>query len=131
MPEEFARRRILVEYVLIAGVNDREEDALKLARLLSGLEVKVNVIPLNEIGALPTRNLQSGRFEGASAISGERLAEAYLGRRVACAHCPVACVHLWRRRVCAHVRPQRDARLSHRAGVSSRLPDRRAAQSPG
>lgn len=42
------RRRILVEYVLIAGVNDREEDALKLARLLSGLEVKVNVIPLNE-----------------------------------------------------------------------------------
>ena len=42
------RRRILVEYVLIAGVNDREQDARKLARLLSGLEVKVNVIPLNE-----------------------------------------------------------------------------------
>ena len=42
------RRRILVEYVLIADVNDREEDALRLARLLSGLEVKVNVIPLNE-----------------------------------------------------------------------------------
>jgi len=38
--------------------------------------------------------LQSGRFEGASSISGERLAEDYLGRRVACAHCPVACVHL-------------------------------------
>ena len=42
------RRRILVEYVLIAGVNDREEDARRLARLLSGLAVKVNVIPLNE-----------------------------------------------------------------------------------
>jgi 23S rRNA (adenine2503-C2)-methyltransferase len=42
------RRRILVEYVLIAGVNDREEDALRLTRLLFGLEVKVNVIPLNE-----------------------------------------------------------------------------------
>ena len=58
------------------------------------LGTAVNVIPLNEIGALPTRNLQSGHFEGAQAISGERLAEAYLGRRVACAHCPVACVHL-------------------------------------
>ncbi len=42
------RRRILVEYVLIAGVNDREEDAVRLARLLRGLPVKVNVIPLNE-----------------------------------------------------------------------------------
>ncbi len=54
----------------------------------------INVIPLNEIGALPTRNLQSGHFEGAPEISGEHLAEAYLGRRVACAHCPVACIHL-------------------------------------
>ncbi len=42
------RRRILVEYVLIAGVNDREEDARRLARLLAGMTVKVNLIPLNE-----------------------------------------------------------------------------------
>ena len=42
------RRRILVEYVLIAGVNDREDEAWHLSRLLAGLEVKVNVIPLNE-----------------------------------------------------------------------------------
>lgn len=54
----------------------------------------INVQPLDAIGALPTRNLQSGRFESAEAISGERLAADYLGRRVACAHCPVACVHL-------------------------------------
>ena len=46
------------------------------------------------MGALPTRNLQSGHFEGAAAISGEQLAADYLGRRVACAHCPVACIHL-------------------------------------
>ncbi|MBN1994388.1 MAG: aldehyde ferredoxin oxidoreductase family protein [Anaerolineae bacterium] len=58
------------------------------------LGTPVNVLPLNHIGALPTRNLQSGRFEGAETISGEHLAEEYLGRRVACAHCPVACVHL-------------------------------------
>ncbi len=42
------RRRITIEYVLIAGVNDRPEDAIRLARLLAGIPVKVNVIPLNE-----------------------------------------------------------------------------------
>src|SRR4029079_12489679 len=41
------RRRILVEYVLIAGVNDSPEDAARLARLLRGLTAKINVIPLN------------------------------------------------------------------------------------
>ena len=34
--------------MLIAGVNDRTEDAERLARLLRGMRVKVNVIPLNE-----------------------------------------------------------------------------------
>jgi aldehyde:ferredoxin oxidoreductase len=58
------------------------------------LGTAMNVLPLDAIGGLPTRNLQSGRFEGAEAISGERLAAEYLGRRVACAHCPVACIHL-------------------------------------
>ncbi len=58
------------------------------------LGTAINVNPLNAIGGLPTRNLQSGHFEGAEAISGEHLAEEYLGRRLACAHCPVACVHL-------------------------------------
>jgi len=43
-----SRRRITVEYVLIAGRNDSREDAKRLARLLRGLAVKVNVIPLNE-----------------------------------------------------------------------------------
>jgi len=40
-------RRITVEYVLIAGVNDTPEDAQRLAAFLSGLRVKVNLIPLN------------------------------------------------------------------------------------
>lgn len=58
------------------------------------LGTPMNVLPLDAIGALPTRNLQSGRFEQAEQISGEHLAAQYLGRRVACAHCPVACIHL-------------------------------------
>jgi aldehyde:ferredoxin oxidoreductase len=58
------------------------------------LGTAMNVNPLNAMGGLPTRNLQSGHFEGAEKISGESLAENYLGRRVACAHCPIACIHL-------------------------------------
>lgn len=42
------RRPITAEYVLIAGVNDSPEDARRLARLLRGMAVKINVIPLNE-----------------------------------------------------------------------------------
>jgi len=58
------------------------------------LGTPINVGPLNELGALPTRNLKQSRFEGADALSGEHLAERYLGRRLACAHCPVACIHI-------------------------------------
>ncbi|MEP6801079.1 MAG: 23S rRNA (adenine(2503)-C(2))-methyltransferase RlmN [Acidobacteriota bacterium] len=43
-----SHRRMTAEYVLIAGVNDSPEEAGRLARLLGGLRVKVNVIPLNE-----------------------------------------------------------------------------------
>jgi len=41
------RRRITFEYVLIAGVNDSEDDARRLVLLLRGLRKKVNLIPLN------------------------------------------------------------------------------------
>jgi 23S rRNA (adenine2503-C2)-methyltransferase len=41
------RRRITAEYVLLAGVNDSADDARKLARLLRGIPVKINVIPFN------------------------------------------------------------------------------------
>ena len=58
------------------------------------LGTAMNINPLNQISGLPTRNLQAGFFEEAEEISGENLAENYLGRRVACAHCPVACIHL-------------------------------------
>jgi len=41
------RRRITIEYVLLAGENDSEADAVRLAGLLKGLPVKVNLIPYN------------------------------------------------------------------------------------
>jgi 23S rRNA (adenine2503-C2)-methyltransferase len=40
-------RRITIEYVLLAGINDGPEDARRLPRLLRGLPVKVNLIPFN------------------------------------------------------------------------------------
>jgi len=50
------RRKVFVEYVLLAGVNDRYEQAQELARLLNPRFFKVNLIPYN-----PT-----GRFEGSA-----------------------------------------------------------------
>ena len=46
------RRMITFEYILIAGVNDRDEDAVKLVRLLAGIRAKVNLIPLNSFPGL-------------------------------------------------------------------------------
>lgn len=42
-------RKITVEYALIDGVNDRDLDARKLAALLRGVRVKVNLIPMNPV----------------------------------------------------------------------------------
>jgi 23S rRNA (adenine2503-C2)-methyltransferase len=41
------RRRMTFEYVLLEGVNDAPEEALRLARLLKGIRAKVNLIPFN------------------------------------------------------------------------------------
>jgi 23S rRNA (adenine2503-C2)-methyltransferase len=44
------RRRVFVEYVMLAGVNDRYEQALALAKLLDTKVFKVNLIPYNPTG---------------------------------------------------------------------------------
>jgi 23S rRNA (adenine2503-C2)-methyltransferase len=41
------RKRITFEYVMLAGVNDRPEDARALTRALTGIRCKVNLIPFN------------------------------------------------------------------------------------
>ncbi len=58
------------------------------------LGTAMNVLSLNQSKALPTKNLLVEKFEGAEALSGESLVKNYLGKRIACAHCPVACVHI-------------------------------------
>ena len=47
------RRRIFIEYTLVAGKNDTLSEASKLARLLRDLPVKINLIPMNPIDASP------------------------------------------------------------------------------
>jgi 23S rRNA (adenine2503-C2)-methyltransferase len=41
------RRRVTFEYVLLAGVNDSNDDARRLVKLLRGMPCKVNLIPWN------------------------------------------------------------------------------------
>ena len=41
------RRKITVEYVLLGGINDSLDDARRLTRLLEGIPVKINLLPLN------------------------------------------------------------------------------------
>ncbi len=67
-----------------------ESDAMKKYHLLG---TAVNVKPLNEKRGLPVMNLKKTSFEYAENLSGESLAEI-IGRRVACSHCPVACIHI-------------------------------------
>jgi 23S rRNA (adenine2503-C2)-methyltransferase len=43
-----SRRMITFEYVLINGINDTLDDAKRMARLISGIPCKVNLIPFNE-----------------------------------------------------------------------------------
>lgn len=46
---EKTKRRITIEYTLMQGINDREEDLKELIRLLKGLNCHINLIPLNPI----------------------------------------------------------------------------------
>jgi len=56
-------RRITFEYVLLAGVNDGDEDAVRLARLVRGIASKVNLIPYNDNPGLEFRSPAPERVE--------------------------------------------------------------------
>jgi 23S rRNA (adenine2503-C2)-methyltransferase len=59
------RKRITFAYTMLKGVNDSDEDAKRLTRLLHGLRAKVNLIPFNPFPGtefLPTPRPQIDRF---------------------------------------------------------------------
>jgi len=51
--ERRRRQRVTFEYVLLHGVNDSPAQARQLAKLLHGIQAKVNLIPYNENPKLP------------------------------------------------------------------------------
>jgi aldehyde:ferredoxin oxidoreductase len=59
------------------------------------LGTAANLTALNELGALPWRNLQATKDDAKiGGISGERFADDTLLRNAACAGCPVGCIHI-------------------------------------
>ena len=52
-------REITLEYILLAGVNDRPEHAAQLARICRTLRANVNLIRYNEVAGLPYKRPES------------------------------------------------------------------------
>jgi aldehyde:ferredoxin oxidoreductase len=67
-----------------------------------------NVLTLNRLGLLPTRNLRNSVFEAAEQISGEYMQSHYREKTVACSGCPIACEQVAR----VHKGPYDGARAS-------------------
>jgi 23S rRNA (adenine2503-C2)-methyltransferase len=74
------RRRITFEYVLMDGVNDTPEDALRLVGLLKGLKKKVNLIPLNADPWVPLKPPSEERVLAFQKILVEHHLTAYIRR---------------------------------------------------
>ena len=93
-----------------------------------------NLLTFNRLNALPTRNFQTGQFEGAEAISGEMLNDAHRVTRSACAACTIGCEHIYRET--GDRRPETGVRLEYESlfalgplcGVSDREAILRAAR---
>ena len=66
------RSRITFEYVLLSGVNDRPEDARRLAKLLAGVKSKVNLIPLNAAPGIPFERPSDAAIDQFARILAER-----------------------------------------------------------
>ena len=88
--------------VRVASMDALEPLVMELARRCvgpmtekyRGIGTVSNVLVLDYLGALPTRNYRQGSFESAEKISGEMLNRYHLERRVACSGCPVGCEHI-------------------------------------
>ena len=55
--------RITFEYVMLDGVNDSDEDARRLVRLIRGIPAKINLIPFNEWPGAPYQRSSWERIE--------------------------------------------------------------------
>ena len=59
------------------------------------LGTATNLLTFNRLGALPTRNFQSGTFEGAASISPEQIRTTHTRTRASCVACTIGCEHIY------------------------------------
>ena len=62
------RQRVFFEYVMLDGVNDSDDDARRLVRLLRGIRSKVNLIPFNDWDGAPFQRSPLARILAFQAI---------------------------------------------------------------
>jgi 23S rRNA (adenine2503-C2)-methyltransferase len=74
------RERLTFEYVMLDGVNDSDEDARRLVKLLNGVRAKVNLIPHNPAPELPYRASPMERILSFQKILVERDVPAFIRR---------------------------------------------------
>lgn len=55
--------RITFEYVMLKGINDSDEDARRLIKLIRGIPAKINLIPFNEWPGAPYERSEWERIE--------------------------------------------------------------------
>jgi aldehyde:ferredoxin oxidoreductase len=55
-----------------------------------------NLLMFNRLGTLPTRNFQSGTFDGAETLAPEAIGQTYERTRASCAACTIGCEHIFR-----------------------------------
>ena len=61
-PKVSNSERITFEYVMLDGVNDSDEDARRLVKLIDGIPAKINLIPFNEWPGAPYKRSSNNRI---------------------------------------------------------------------
>lgn len=61
-PKVSNSERITFEYVMLDGVNDSDEDAHRLIKLIDGIPAKINLIPFNEWPGAPYKRSSNNRI---------------------------------------------------------------------
>ena len=61
-PKVSNSERITFEYVMLDGVNDSDEDAHRLLKLIKGIPAKINLIPFNEWPGAPYKRSSNNRI---------------------------------------------------------------------
>lgn len=67
-PKVSNSERITFEYVMLKGINDSDEDARRLVRLIKGIPAKINLIPFNEWPGAPYQRSSGNRIHAFAEI---------------------------------------------------------------